>query len=74
MGVTPRTAKRPFNIHAVIRRILNGVQQFADAAMFDLADPKVLTSFRGVGPKCANLTLGIVCGANRNQSGGTTYR
>src|SRR5438876_4440297 len=25
-------------------------------------DPKALTSFRGVGPKCANLVLGIVCG------------
>lgn len=24
-------------------------------------DPEVLLSFRGVGPKCANLTLGIVC-------------
>jgi endonuclease-3 len=26
-------------------------------------DAKVLTSFRGVGPKCANLALGIACGA-----------
>lgn len=26
-------------------------------------DFKVMTSFRGVGPKCANLTLGIACGA-----------
>jgi endonuclease III len=26
-------------------------------------DFEVLTSFRGVGPKCANLTLGIACGA-----------
>jgi endonuclease-3 len=25
-------------------------------------DAAVLTSFRGVGPKCANLTLGIACG------------
>jgi endonuclease-3 len=25
-------------------------------------DPEVLTSFRGVGPKCANLVLGIACG------------
>ncbi len=25
-------------------------------------DPMVLRSFRGVGPKCANLTLGIACG------------
>ena len=25
----------------------------------------VLTSFRGVGPKCANLTMGVTCGAER---------
>jgi endonuclease-3 len=25
-------------------------------------DPRVLTSFRGVGPKCAHLALGIACG------------
>jgi endonuclease-3 len=140
-------AKRPFNIHAMLRRIRQEVKQFADAAMFDLAeqgyatpfhqlaaciisvrtrdevslptairlfeaaptpeavsrlsvariadlirpssfyetkaynirnlakrvaeeyggklpcDFEVMTSFRGVGPKCANLTLGIACGA-----------
>jgi endonuclease-3 len=28
-------------------------------------DFEVLTSFRGVGPKCANLTLGVACGAER---------
>jgi len=28
-------------------------------------DFEVLTSFRGVGPKCANLTLGVVCGSER---------
>ena len=28
-------------------------------------DFDVLTSFRGVGPKCANLTLGVACGAKR---------
>ena len=145
--MTPGTAKLPFNIHAVVRRIRKEVKQFADAAMFDLADrgyatafhqlgaciisirtrdevslptaiklfeaaatPEavarltvaqiarlirtssfyetkaynirdiarrvveeyggtlpcdfhILTSFRGVGPKCANLTLGIACGA-----------
>jgi endonuclease-3 len=143
-----RIAKRPFNIHAVLRRIQVEVKQFADAAMFDLAargyatpfhqlvaciisvrtrdevslptalrlfeaaptaegiskmsvakiaalvrpssfyetkahnirdlarrvveeyagklpcDFDVMTSFRGVGPKCANLTLGIACGAS----------
>ena len=147
MGVTLRTAKRPFSIHTVLKRIRTEVKQFADAAMFDLAgrgyatafhqlvaciisirtrdevslptairlfeaaptpealaklsvpqiarlirtssfyetkaynirdiaqrvvneydgklpcDFEVMTSFRGVGPKCANLTLGIACGA-----------
>src|SRR5687768_1968294 len=142
-----RVAKRPFNIHAVLRRIRVEVKQFADAAMFDLAaqgyasafhqlvaciisvrtrdevslptavrlfeaaptaeaisrmdvakiaalirpssfyetkaynirdlakrtveeyggkvpcDFDVMTSFRGVGLKCANLTLGVRCGA-----------
>lgn len=28
-------------------------------------DFDLMTSFRGVGPKCANLTLGIACGATR---------
>ncbi len=31
------SAKRPFNIHTVLRRIRLEVKQFADAAMFDLA-------------------------------------
>jgi len=148
MGVTLRAAKRPFNIHTMLHRIRREVKQFADAAMFDLAeqgyatpfhqlvaciisvrtrdevslptairlfevaptaqamsqlsvakiadlirpatfygtkaynirdlakrvadeyggslpcDFEVMTSFRGVGPKCANLTLGIACGAS----------
>ena len=147
MGVSIRSGKRAFNIHTVLRRIRLEVKQFADAAMFDLAeqgyatpfhqlaaciisvrtrdevslpaalrlfnaaptpsavaqldvkkiaqlirpasfydtkaynirdlarrvtdeyhgdlpcDFEVMTSFRGVGPKCANLTLGIACGA-----------
>jgi len=147
MAVTLRPTKRPFDIHTVLRRIRMEVKQFADAAMFDLAeqgyatpfhqlaaciisirtrdevslpaalrlfkrastaeavsdlsvkeiaelirpasyyetkaynirdlarrvaeeyggnlpcDFEVMTSFRGVGPKCANLTLGIACGA-----------
>jgi len=147
MPARVRSAKRPFDIHAVIRRIRREVKQFADAAMFDLAtqgyatafhqlvaciisvrtmdevslpaalrlfkeaptsldvsrlsarriaalikpasfyetkahnikdlaqrvtdefggklpcDFEIMTSFRGVGPKCANLTLGIACGA-----------
>jgi endonuclease III len=28
-------------------------------------DFEILTSFRGVGPKCANLTMGVACGAKR---------
>jgi endonuclease-3 len=140
-------AKRPFDVDEMVRRIRHEVKQFADAAMFDLADQgyatpfhqlaacvisirtfdevslpaairlfkvaptpekvsklsvkriaelirpatfsdtkaqnirdmakrvvdefkgelpcdfDVMTSFRGVGPKCANLTLGIACGA-----------
>ncbi|HKR09027.1 MAG TPA: endonuclease III [Gemmatimonadaceae bacterium] len=140
-------AKRPYDIDEMVRRIRHEVKQFADAAMFDLADQgyatpfhqlaacvisirtfdevslpaairlfkvaptpekvsklsekriaelirpatfsdtkaqniremakrvvdefdgklpcdfDVMTSFRGVGPKCANLTLGIACGA-----------
>jgi endonuclease III len=147
MGVSLHSTKRAFDIHAVLRRIRLEVKQFADAAMFDLAeqgfatpfhqlvgciisvrtrdevslpaairlfktaptsadvarlpvkkiaqlirpasfyetkaynirdlaervteefggalpcDFRVMTSFRGVGPKCANLTLGIACGA-----------
>lgn len=142
-------AKRPFDIDEMLRRIRHEVKQFADAAMFDLADQgfstpfhqlaacvisirtfdevslpaairlfkvaptpekvarlsvrkiaslikpasfyetkaynirdmakrvveefggklpcdyDVMTSFRGVGPKCANLTLGIACGARK---------
>ena len=147
MRVSLKPAKWPFNIHAMLRRIRQEVKQFADAAMFDLAeqgyaspfhqltaciisvrtrdevslptairlfqaaptpqamsrlstakiaklirpssfyetkasnirdlakrvseqyggnlpcDFETMTSFRGVGPKCANLTLGIACGA-----------
>jgi endonuclease-3 len=147
MRASLEQAKRPLNIHAMLRRIRQEVSQFADAAMFDLAeqgyatpfhqlvaciisvrtrdevslptairlfetaptaeemgrlsiprlaelirpssfyetkahnirdlarrvaeeyggnlpcDFEVMTSFRGVGPKCANLTLGIACGA-----------
>ena len=147
MRASLEPAKQPFNIHAILRRIRPEVKQFAEAAMFDLAeqgyatpfhqlvaciisvrtrdevslpaairlfkaaptaeavsrlsvsriselirpssfygtkaynirdlaehiteeyggnlpcDFEVMTSFRGVGPKCANLTLGIACGA-----------
>jgi endonuclease-3 len=147
MRASLEPVKRPFNIHAMLRRIRQEVKQFADAAMFDLAEQGYATpfhqlvaciisvrtrdevslptairlfeaaptptavsrlsvariaklirpssfyetkaynirdlarrvaeeyagnlpcdfdtmiSFRGVGPKCANLTLGIACGA-----------
>jgi len=33
MGVNRRTPKRPFNIHAVLRRIRLEVKQFGDAAL-----------------------------------------
>jgi endonuclease-3 len=43
-------------IHAIARRV-------ADEYGGELpCDPDVLLSFRGVGPKCANLVLGIACG------------
>ena len=69
--------KRRFDIHTVLRRIREAVAEHAPAAMFDLAergfktvfqlpcDFDVLTSFRGVGPKCANLSMGVACGAER---------
>ncbi|GAC1408895.1 MAG: hypothetical protein NVSMB53_00040 [Gemmatimonadaceae bacterium] len=45
MRVNLRTAKRPFNIHAVLRRIRQEVKQFPDAAMFDLASKGHATPF-----------------------------
>jgi endonuclease-3 len=46
-------------IHAIARRV---VEEFGG----DLpCDPDVLMSFHGVGPKCANLVLGIACGQSR---------
>ena len=43
-------------IHAIARRI---VDEFDGRLPCDF---QTLTSFRGVGPKCANLTRGIACG------------
>jgi endonuclease III len=43
-------------IHAIARRT---VAEYSGELPCDYA---VLTSFRGVGPKCANLALGIACG------------
>ena len=37
MGVDLEANKRPFDIHAVVRRVRREVTKFADAAMFDLA-------------------------------------
>ena len=45
MGVTFPSAKRAFDIHAVVRRIRQEVKQFADAAMFDLAEQGFATAF-----------------------------
>src|SRR5919206_2211713 len=38
-------AKRPFDIDEVVHRIRHEVKQFADAAMFDLADQGYATPF-----------------------------
>jgi endonuclease-3 len=46
-------------IQTIARRV---VAEYADAVPCDFA---VLTSFAGVGPKCANLVLGIACGQPR---------
>jgi endonuclease III len=43
-------------IHEIARR---AVEEHGGAVP---CDPDVLLSFRGVGPKCANLVLGIACG------------
>src|SRR5205085_12627443 len=45
MGVSLREAKRAFDIHEVIRRSRQEVRQFADAAMFDLAEQGFATPF-----------------------------
>ena len=46
-------------IRAIARRT---VDEFGGELPCDF---DVLTSFRGVGPKCANLTMGVACGAER---------
>jgi endonuclease-3 len=46
------------NIRDLARRV---VEEFGGKMPCDF---EVMTSFRGVGPKCANLTLGIACGAS----------
>jgi endonuclease III len=47
---------KAYQIHAIA---LQAVQQYGGTVPCDF---DVLTSFRGVGPKCANLVLGIACG------------
>jgi len=47
---------KAFQIHAIARRV---VDEFHGSLP---CDEKVLLSFKGVGPKCANLVLGIACG------------
>jgi endonuclease-3 len=46
-------------IHAIAKRV---VAEFGGELPCDF---EVLTSFKGVGPKCANLTMGVACGAER---------
>src|SRR4051794_27806902 len=46
-------------IRAVAKRT---VDEFGGALP---CDPDVLTTFKGVGPKCANLAAGVACGADR---------
>jgi endonuclease-3 len=45
------------DIHALAKRV---AKEYHGTLPCDF---EVMTSFRGVGPKCANLTLGIACGA-----------
>jgi endonuclease-3 len=47
---------KAYQIHEIARR---AVQEFGGQIPCDF---ETLTSFRGVGPKCANLVLGIACG------------
>ncbi len=47
---------KAYQIHAIARRV---VQELGGELPCDF---DVLTSFSGVGPKCANLVLGIACG------------
>jgi endonuclease-3 len=48
---------KAYNISDLAKRV---VAQYGGHLPCDF---EVMTSFRGVGPKCANLTLGIACGA-----------
>jgi endonuclease-3 len=48
--------RKAVQIHAAARRVLDEFDGELPC------DPEVILSFGGVGPKCANLTLGIACG------------
>src|SRR5205085_9091383 len=48
--------QKAYYIHAIAER---AVAEFGGDIP---CEPDVLLSFKGVGPKCANLVLGIVCG------------
>ena len=48
---------KAYNIRDLARRV---VAEYGGELPCDF---EVMTSFKGVGPKCANLTLGIACGA-----------
>ena len=48
--------RKAVQIHAVARRVLDEFDGELPC------DPETILSFGGVGPKCANLTLGIACG------------
>lgn len=50
---------KAYNIRDMAKRVAEG---FGGNLPCDF---DVMTSFRGVGPKCANLTLGIACGATK---------
>jgi endonuclease-3 len=48
--------QKAYNIHAIAERVVN---EYAGELP---CESEVLLSFKGVGPKCANLVLGIACG------------
>ena len=50
---------KAYNIRDMAKRV---AEEFGGNLPCDF---DVMTSFRGVGPKCANLTLGIACGATK---------
>lgn len=50
---------KAFQIHDIARRV---VEEFGGELPCDY---EILTSLKGVGPKCANLVLGIACGQPR---------